>query len=374
MLDGVDLTGATLSGACLTGVSLRGALLDGALLVGADLTGADLTGVTLSGANLTGARLRRADLSFADLRGTSLLTADLSEVTATGADLREALLQSTNLSRAMLRSADLRWSRLDGADLRGATLDSARFEGAVLSSARLAGTRLSPDTDFSFAFLHEARIERTSLERAHLGGGVGEQYTHYGSARDTYRALRSFFESTGRRSDARWAHRQAWSMETASHRPDRARRYYGRASLGRTRPGVAPRDSRLSRLPLVLPQRIEPGLFHAYHGALWLLGHLTSVFTGYGTSLRRILLTLLATWLCFAAMYGLAGSVIHYDGRPISSVDILRYSAAALTPIDAYPLVATSEAARAGAVLEGMLGIVLLGALGYMAASRAWKG
>ncbi len=366
-LDGVHLEGASLSGAGLAGMSLRGAHLDRAVLVGADLTGAELTGATLRGANLTGARLRRADLSFADLRGASLLTADLSEATATGADLREALLQSADIGRAMLRSADLRWSRLDGADLRGAVLDGARFEGAVLSAARLAGAHLSQSTDFSFAFLHDARFERTCLERHHLGGGVGEEFTHRVLARETYHALSRYFEATGRRSDGRWAHRKAWQMETASHRPDRSRRYYSVAHGSRTSPRG---PAIVRRLHGRLARKIEPVRFHCRHTALWAMGVLTDWVSGYGTSLRRIAATLIATWLAFSVVYGHTSSLAYLTGHPARTVDVLRYSAAALTPIDAYPLVAVSEAARLAAMLEGMLGIVLLGALGYVALSR----
>jgi hypothetical protein len=72
----------------------------------------------------------------------------------------------------------------------------------------------------------------------------------------------------------------------------------------------------------------------------------------------------------FSLIYRQTGILVDLTGNPAESADVLRYSAAALTPIDAYPLVATTEAARAASVMEGMLGIVLLGALGYVAVSR----
>jgi uncharacterized protein YjbI with pentapeptide repeats len=348
VLDGANLAGATLSGACLAGARLRRANLDGALLVGADLRGADLTGASLRGANLSGALLRRADLSWADLRGASLLTADLSQTTATGADWRETLLQSAVLSRAGLRDADFRWSRLDGANLAGAELDGACFEGAVLALANLTGARLSAATDFSFAFLHHARLDRACLTRAHLGSGIGEDYTDLSLACDTYRQLARHFTALGHPADARWAHRQACQVATATHRPDCAARYHA----AHKQAGVA-----------------RP-LFLADHGLLWLVGHLADLVTGYGTSARRIVATLAAAWLLFTLVFSQAGAVIHLGGEPIGWRQILGYSAAALTPIDAYPLVATSELARVASAAEGIIGMALLGALGYVVVSR----
>ena len=65
-----------------------------------------------------------------------------------------------------------------------------------------------------------------------------------------------------------------------------------------------------------------------------------------------------------------AGGIIHIEGPSVGLVDLLRYSAASLTPLDAYPLVTTSYAGRMAAGIEGVLGIGLLGALGHMLASR----
>jgi uncharacterized protein YjbI with pentapeptide repeats len=349
-LDGANLAGATLSGACLAHTSLRGACLDEALLVGADLRGADLAGATLRKANLSGADLTRADLSFASLRGASLLTANLTEVTATGADLRETILHAAALPRVILRAADLRWAHLDAANLTGAALDGARFEGATLALANLAGARLSQATDFSYAFLHQARLDRTGLRRAHLGGGIGEAYADRLLARGTYRALEQLFEAEGLVADARWAHVQSLRMCTASHRPDRCLHYHGRG-LGRAGPG-------------------RRTLFYARHTWLWGAGSVAGLTTGFGTSAARVLLTLILTWLVAALMYGAMGGLVNVLGVPTHPVDMLAYSAAALTPIDAYPVVAVGGAARTLAVVEGALGITLLGALGYVLLAR----
>jgi hypothetical protein len=301
-------------------------------------------------ANLAGADLARADLSFASLQGASLLTANLAEVTATGADLRDTVLHAATLPRAILRAADLRWAHLDAANLAGAALAGARFEGATLALANLSGARLSPATDFCYAFLHQARLERTGLRRAHLGGGIGEAFTDRLLARGTYRALEQLFEAEGLTTDARWAHVQALRMCTASHRPDRARHYHGR--------GLGQAHGR------------RRAAFYLRHAWLWLVGAVAGLTSAYGTSLARVAASLTAVWLVFALAYGLSGGLQHVAGTPVTFLQVLTYSAAALTPFDAYSLEASSTLARGLALTEGVLGIALLGTLGYMLLAR----
>lgn len=361
VLDGADLTGATLSGACLAHVSLRGARLDGALLVGADLRSADLAGASLADGNLAGADLSRADLSFANLHGASFLTANLSEVTATGADLRETVLHAASLPRAILRGADLRWAHLDGANLSGAVLDGARFEGATLTLTNLSGAQLSPATNFSYAFLHQARLDRTGLTRAHLGSGIGEAFTDLLLAEGTYRALTRVFEAEGRVPDARWAGCEALAMATASHRPDVCRRYHFRSTRRRLDTQGPAR---------LCPEPVDRALFLLRHSTRWLTGKLVELTTGYGTSLRRVTLTLALTWLLFAIAYGQLGLVMDVSGQAVTTLGLLGYSAAALTPVDAFPLEAASTVGRGLSFLEGVLGIVLLGALGFVGLAR----
>jgi uncharacterized protein YjbI with pentapeptide repeats len=358
VLDGADLRGATLSGGCLAQASLRGACLDGALLVGTDLRGADLSGATLRRASLAGADLARSDLSFANLHGASLLTANLAEVTATGADFQEGVLHAASLPRAILRGADLRWAHLDSANLSGAALDGARFEGASLTLTNLSGARLSAGTDFGYAFLHQARLDRTGLTRAHLGVGIGEAFTDLGLAEGTYRGLERAFAAEGRAADARWAHRQALAMATASHRPDQAWRYFGRA------------EQREGRDPARRPSLRRRAAFRARHTLIWLAGVVADLTTGYGTSPGRALGSLMAVWLVFALLYAEVAGVSYADGQPAGWLGLLAFSAAALTPIDADPLEAISAAARALSFAEGIIGLVLLGALGAIGVGR----
>ena len=138
-------------------------------------------------------------------------------------------------------------------------------------------------------------------------------------------------------------------MATATHRIDRAWRYHATPRAG----------TALSR-----------AWFSARHGIQWVLGHAADVGSGYGTCFARLVGTLLATWLVFAGFFHWLGAIIDNGGRAVTWVDSLRYSAAALTPMDAYPLVATSGIAGIAAIIEGLAGMALLGALGFVAASR----
>ncbi len=373
VLDGVDLGGVILSGSRLSGASLRGAILDNALLVGADLRGADLAGASLRSAHLSGADLTRADLSFCDLRGASLLTAELTCAVATGADMREALLHSATLSGAMLRGADLRWARLNGSRLLNTDLRGARFGGARLTLADLSGARVSDSTDLAYAFLYWARLDRVALTREHIGGGIGESVSDHALARDTYFALMRHFTGERRRGDACWAYCQAISMNTATHRPDRAREYYPR--------DWAPSEEKTSsdrRVRFAAGARDVRSTLR--HGLRWLGGHVGRLTTDHGTSFGRIAATVGATWIAFALFFQASGGIfdIHQSQAPRPLVwqwfDALYYSAAAITPIDAYPLAASSQLGHAAATLEGIVGMMLFGALGYVSASRARRG
>lgn len=375
-LVGADLSRASLCGANLRGVRLREARLDGAVLIGADLAGADLACASLRHAQLTGADLSRADLSFADCRRASLLSTNLSSAVATAVDLREALLHAAVLCRAGLRSADLRWSRLEGASLAHADLRGARFAGALLAGSNMAYAHVDEATDFSFAFIGRTRFDGVALQRAHLDDGIGEELRDLVAARDAYQSLRRTFEAGGRYGDARWAHVRACRMATASHRPDRARRYWirdwaeGCASTGHGSSGAAiALPTRLRRAACGAVKRVK-------HALLWASGHVSGLTTAYGTSYGRLLLTLTVVWVLFAVYFQAAGRILDLEHGVAGTgwLASLRLSAASLTPIDAYPLVASAPSAQWVATIEGAIGVILFGALGYVSASRVRRG
>lgn len=375
-LAGADLSGASLCGANLRGVRLREARLDGAVLIGADLAGADLACASLRHAQLTGADLSRADLSFADCRGASLLTANLSSAVATAIDLREALLHAAVLCRAGLRGADLRWSRLEGASLAHADLRGARFGGALLAGSNFAYAHVDEATDFGYAFVGRARFDGVALQRSHLGDGIGEELRDLVAARDAFQSLRRTFEAEGRFGDARWAHVRACRMATASHRPDRARRYWIKdwtidcASTAHASPAAA------TSAPARLRRAACGAVKHVKHTCLWAAGQLSGLTTAYGTSYGRLMLTLTGVWVLFAAYYQSAGRILDLDHGVAGTgwLASLRLSAASLTPIDAYPLVASAPGAQWVATIEGAIGVILFGALGYVSASRVRRG
>ncbi len=413
-LSGIDLRGAHLAGVVLRGSRLRGACLEAAVLADADLRLCDLSAANLRGANLTGAKLSRADLGFADLRGACLLTADLTEVVAVRADFREALLPMAVLRGAVLRAADFRWARLDGARLCNADLDGAQFSGASLVCADLCGAHLTPTTEFSYAFLQHACFSRTALTRAHLCAGIGEACVDLAAARATYLQLSQVFAAAARFEDADWARYQAWRMATESHRPRNAVIYYGpRARSGAVssdRPakqafdadalGLSPGRGRKTRLTThggatgpTPPQTVRPpepvstrrpgfrlrramrrrltrAAFFAWHGSLWCLGRLAEWLTGYGTSLRRLVAALVLLWSMFGFLYLCSGAIPGPEGLPADALEALHYSAATLTSLRPHPLTLGSGLIRVAAILEGVLGLVLLGALGAVAAGR----
>lgn len=144
----------------LRGIRLPGADLRGLDLAGADLSGADLTGANLAGARLLGAKLCRAVLAGARLEKCELLGADL-----TGADLTEcrasgAGLGNARLDRATCFNADFENATLSRASLRQCELKAARLKGARIRESDLS------DADLSRAELRQADLERSRVDRA----------------------------------------------------------------------------------------------------------------------------------------------------------------------------------------------------------------
>ncbi|NDY43090.1 hypothetical protein G3N55_09580 [Dissulfurirhabdus thermomarina] len=157
--------------------ALRGLVLAGADLSGLDLSRADLAGLDLRGANLSGANLFRADLS-----GSLLDQADLEGADLTGANLAGACLEGARGTSASLGMACLRDARLFQADLAGASLAKADLAGADCRCTRFAGARLREadlrggdfqeaelaGADLSLAAVARANFNNADLRRARL--------------------------------------------------------------------------------------------------------------------------------------------------------------------------------------------------------------
>lgn len=164
------------------GVDLVGADLGGLDLAGRDLSGRDLTAANLAGANLAGARLvgtilsdailSDADLSDAQLLGANLTRADLTGVNARRAVLGRANLTDAALFNANLENAALSHADLTGADLRVANLDRARLREADLTRADASRAQLT-ETDLTRSEVGKAAFRDADLGRSRVKGMTG---------------------------------------------------------------------------------------------------------------------------------------------------------------------------------------------------------
>ncbi len=148
--------------------------LAGRRLVGADLRECDLTTADLSGLDLSRADLSGANLMGARLVGTTLFEANLTEAELAGADLSCANLQGAVLERAGLGRTKLVGTSLIGANLSGATLTDSTLERSDLRTANLTGARLREvdlcDVDLSRAILKKADLEDGHVRNACFDG------------------------------------------------------------------------------------------------------------------------------------------------------------------------------------------------------------
>ena len=168
-------------------LDFRGASLRGEDLSGLELSGADFTDADLSDAVLDGARLFKAKLDNASLVGATLGGAEL-----TGASLRKANLEGVRGFGCGLGLADLAGARLLGADFSNATLTKAILVGADLRTAVLERARLREadlrDTDCTGADLRHcdlalARVDGAILDNADLRGARLRHLTGFDKAR-----------------------------------------------------------------------------------------------------------------------------------------------------------------------------------------------
>ncbi len=158
-------------------ISLAGAWLVGVDLQGLDLGGYDLSGADLSRANLTGAKLMKARLVEATLfetvlDGAELLAADLSNANLECCSALKAGFGRCDLSGASLFSAKLDGSSLTGAKLEnvdaraarlvGARIREANLDGADMTGAVLAGVDLC-DTTVAGANFHDTDMKGAQL-------------------------------------------------------------------------------------------------------------------------------------------------------------------------------------------------------------------
>ena len=322
------------------GINLKGASLEAAHLRSAELQGADLKETNLKRADLQGAKLQEVDLSASDLQG-----ADLQ-----GADLRGTGLWLANLQGTQLWLANLQGTSLRGADLRGACLVGLDLEGAGPFGAK----------SLEGAYFFRALLDDTRLERAQLGGAIGEELEEeYGLAKEAYLALKSNFAHIGRYDDAVWAYCKERRMEKMCSAPWRAREFYGASQLG---------DSEENRPPDWHPRVLW---FYTRHTLKWLSDWFVELLCGYGESLWRVLVWMLLVILGFAAYYQVSHAVVTSSQGAVTSLwDHLIFSLGAFTTLQPARLQAARPGVELLTTIQAIIGISLAGLLGFVAGNR----
>jgi len=164
-------------------------VLRGAHLIGEDLSGLDLTGCDLSGANLSRANLSHARLVGAKLTGAILFEADLTGCELLSADLVRANLSSCRADHTGFESADLTDAVLFDASLRAAAFTKATLRRVDMRAARLVEARLR-EADLRNADLSRSNLQEADLEGSNVGGAT------FVDARLSHARLRGLFDYT----------------------------------------------------------------------------------------------------------------------------------------------------------------------------------
>ena len=145
--------------------------LRGAHLIGEDLSGLDLSGLDLTGADLSRANLSNCKLVNARLGGAVLFEAELTGCELLSADLADANLSSCRAAGAGFESANLANAAMFSADLKGATFTKANLRGADMRRTDLQEARLR-EADIS-----EVDLTRSNLQKADLEGSCVDKAT-----------------------------------------------------------------------------------------------------------------------------------------------------------------------------------------------------
>ena len=290
-------------------------------LAGADLAGADLSGMDLSGANLAGADLSGAHLFRTNLSRASLSHANLADAELTGADLTDADLEEAVASRAGLGKAMLRGAHLFQAHLEGATLTMAVLRGADLRCAHLQQARMR-EADLTGADLTSADLRGVDLSLSKVGGAT---------------------------------------LNNADLRDARLRQIGDFASASWI--GVDIRDINFAgayRMRRLVVDQNFIKEFRESSRLASLVYHLWWITSDCGRSMTRWCLLILAQVLVFALLYSVVG--VDY-GRHPTWLSPLYFSVVTLTGLGYGDVVPSSPGGQAVAMLEVIIGYVMLGGL-----------
>ena len=167
-------------------VPMRGAWLVDADLNGLDLTGYDLRGADLSRADLRGARLVKAKLDESTLFETRLEGAEMVGARLRGARLERCIAPKVgfghcDLQGASLFDADLSGATLTGADLSDVDGRAVKLEGARIREANLRGADLT-GANLSRVDLGDTRVDGATFRDADLRGAQLRNVGGYASA------------------------------------------------------------------------------------------------------------------------------------------------------------------------------------------------
>lgn len=314
----------------------------------ADLEGADLNGAVLRNALLVGANLQRAALDDTDLRDANLIFVDM----------RSARLTRTKLQSAALTWADLREAQLIGVDFTGADLSYAKLHGLDMSRCHLQGVKL-----------RGAWLDRTRMWRHQLGDKVGEELqadssegpprtraAYYLDARETYLLLKQNFDDLGDYDAAGWAYRKERRMEK------RQSFHQAQAALKARQLGQAARSYR----KWLEDQFVE--LLCDYGESVWrVLGWIAAVLFVIGPTLVFVLGGLHLAGESWDVYYRLPGT---WQEGLSAYIQHYLYTMDVLTTADFSGMNPSNDLVRLTSGILAILGIVLVGLLGFVAGNR----
>lgn len=310
-------------------------------LRGEDLTGADLSAMELDrvvfGRGREGrdaARLQGADLRGATLRGCSLTRCDLRDVDLRGAvledcDLRYVTTQRTNLGDVVMRRCDLYRASFDAGTI---------FSPRALEHVSLTNAWLSGMSAFNRGSLSESSLvqEDEAAYRAFLRPTAEESpesinervHRRHLEAAAVYRGLSGLWASQGLLGDSGWAYARSRALERREASP-----------LHRATPA---------------------------RWARWLGLVAVDVVSGYGLRIGRVAACLALLSVLPGVVYALAGGVRN-DARTTHRLgDSLLFSLGQLTSSTPERLTAAHRWVEWASVVQTLLGVTLLGLLGFV--------
>jgi len=266
--------------------------------------------------------------------------------------LEDATLWAADLREAMLGGAYLEKADLDRADLRGAVLAGSNLEEANLLRTNLSQVNLLSVESIRGVHLHRALLDHTQLTKVQLEGGVGEELEgEWGWAKEAYLARKNNFEQIGRYDDASRAYckeRRMEKREAWENAREALRERCWRAAIG-------------TGLKTASDQLVE-------------------LVCDYGEGIWRAIGTLLLLWVIFAAVHGVVwgvwgpwqqasgGTIRHTTRNPLH---LLAFSLGAMTTVQPAGLEArVTPLMQILVPIQGVLGIVLAGLLGFVLGNR----